>query len=299
MTGFVQIDLSRLPPPDVIETIDYEVILASCKADVVARLATFDPALATEVQAILALESEVATKVLEAAAYREVLLRARVNDAVRAILLAYSIGSDLDHKGADFETPRMVVTPATGDTPAVMENDERYRRRLQLAPEAFSTAGARGAYIFHALSVSTAIADAWAFSPSDGRVDVVLAGLSGAAVSDTLLAAVSTTLLAEKVRPLTDNVVVRRATRKDYSLTLTARIKNGPDRNVIKTEIERSVRAYAARRYLIGEEVWADGITGAAMVAGVEHITGAIADVICADHEIAYLAGLTVTVDYA
>ncbi|MCK9911337.1 hypothetical protein MXD81_19455, partial [Microbacteriaceae bacterium K1510] len=80
------------------------------------------------------LESDPAVKIAEAAAYRETLIRARVNDAVRAVLLAYAHGTDLDHKGVDFEVARMVMG-ADPDTGApIMEDDERLRRRQQLAP---------------------------------------------------------------------------------------------------------------------------------------------------------------------
>jgi hypothetical protein len=61
--------VSLLPVPDVVETLDYEVILAAMKADLAAR--------APELAAVLALESEPVVKLLEVCAYRELLLRAR------------------------------------------------------------------------------------------------------------------------------------------------------------------------------------------------------------------------------
>ncbi|MCP3967439.1 MAG: hypothetical protein GY750_14680 [Lentisphaerae bacterium] len=71
MTTFNAIDLSLLPAPDVIETLDYELILAGMIADLQAK--------APEFSALV--ESDPAFKILEAAAYREVILRQRVNDA--------------------------------------------------------------------------------------------------------------------------------------------------------------------------------------------------------------------------
>lgn len=297
--GFVDIDLSRLPPPDVVEVPDYLALVAARKSDIVARFrARAGDELADALEATLAIEGELITKLVESGAYRQTLHYARVNDAARAVMLAFATGTDLDHKGGDFETPRMVMVPADGDTPAVMEDDARYRRRLQLSPEAFATAGARGAYIFHALSYSPQIADAWAWTPNaaDGRVYVELIGFDGAPVSDEILIGLADHLMSEPVRPLTDVVVVRNAQRVDYALAVTVRLKRGPDPSVVRDEVEARVRAYAATRYRIGREVYADGITAAAMVPGVEWIDPAFNDIVCSDREIAWLSALTVTV---
>ena len=93
------IDLSRLPAPTVVEAIDYETVLAALKADLVARWPDYTADL----------ESDPAIKLLEVAAYREVLLRQRVNDAARAVLVATAIGSDLDHLGALLNVARLEV----------------------------------------------------------------------------------------------------------------------------------------------------------------------------------------------
>lgn len=294
--GFTVIGLNALPKPAVVEELAYEAILAQLKIDVVARLAQLG--ITYNVQN---LESDPAVKVLEVAAYRETLLRARVNDAVRAVLLAYAHGTDLDHKGADFETPRMVMAPATDTEPAVMEDDERYRRRLQLAPEAFATTGARGAYIFHALSADPSIADAWAYcpaGPANGRVDTIVAGFNGAEVPDAVIARMLTLFEREDVRPLTDIVVIRKAQRVDYQIAVQVQLQFGFDPASIKTEIEARLRTYAAERYRIGAEVYRAGITAAAFVAGVETIAinGPAADIICGDDQIPFMTAVTVTI---
>ena len=66
-SALARIDLARLPPPDVVETIDYEAVLSSMKADLMAR--------APELAPVLALESEPLVKLLEVAAWREMVLR--------------------------------------------------------------------------------------------------------------------------------------------------------------------------------------------------------------------------------
>ena len=90
--------LDALPPPGVVETLDFERILDAHRADLLARH--------PEAAEVLALESEPLNKLLEAHAYRELLYRARVNDAARAHLIAFAQGSDLDHKGAFYDVAR-------------------------------------------------------------------------------------------------------------------------------------------------------------------------------------------------
>jgi phage-related baseplate assembly protein len=81
------IDLSQLPAPEVVEPLDFEVIYQDL-------LATFRALMGEGWTAPL--ESDPVVKLLELAAYREVQLRARINDAARAVLLAYAVGADLE-----------------------------------------------------------------------------------------------------------------------------------------------------------------------------------------------------------
>ncbi len=82
------IDLASLPLPDAVEVLDYETILSALKQVMVALL----PDAADELQ----LESSAILKVLQVCAMRELLLRARVNDSVCAVMLATATGADLD-----------------------------------------------------------------------------------------------------------------------------------------------------------------------------------------------------------
>ena len=91
-------DLATLPAPQIIEPLDFEQILADLKADILDR--------APELAEVLALESDPIVKLLEACAYRELLYRARVNDAARAHLLAFATGGDLDHLAAQYGVTR-------------------------------------------------------------------------------------------------------------------------------------------------------------------------------------------------
>ena len=295
---FLAPDLTQLQPAALIEVIDSEAILAAQKTWILARKAEIRvdrpdlPPLDT-----LGLETEPLTILLEAFAYRETLLRALVNDKARAVLIAYATGSDLDHLGALFGVVRAVLVP--GSNPPVLESDDRFRRRIQLAPEAFSTVGPRGAYIFFALTLDPAIADAWAYSPRDGQVHVVVAGANGEGVSDAVLARLVDRFGREDTVPLTDVITVRRAEMVRYSVVVTASFPRGPDPVLIKGRIEQAVRAYAAERYRIGTDVYTSGLIAAAKVGGVESVTltAPVQDVICSDTQIPQLADVLISLN--
>ena len=295
---FLAPDLTQLQPAALIEVIDSEAILAAQKAWILARWADIRidcpdlPALDT-----LGLETEPLTILLEAFAYRETLLRALVNDKARAVLIAYATGFDLDHLGALFGVVRAVLVPGTN--PPVLESDDRFRRRIQLAPEAFSTVGPRGAYIFFALTLDPSIADAWAYSPRDGQVHVVVAGADGEGVSDAVLAGLVDRFAREDTVPLTDVVIVRRAELVRYSVAATVSFPRGPDPVLIKGRVEQAIRAYAAERYRIGTDVYTSGLIAAAKVGGVESVALAapVQDVISSDTQIPLLADVLISLN--
>src|SRR5574343_704490 len=101
------INLELLPFPGIVEVLDFEEIRDAMLTDLQAR----DPAFSA------ILPSDPAYKVIEVCAYREVLIRQRVNDATQGVMLAYATGSDLDQIGANFEVLRLEVDP--GDPEAV------------------------------------------------------------------------------------------------------------------------------------------------------------------------------------
>ena len=205
------IDLSQLPSPDVVETIDYETLLAARKARFVSLYPADEQA---EIAATLALESEPVVKLLQENAYREIVLRQRVNDAARAVMLAYAVGTDLDHLAALFGIRRLTITPADPehDVAAVMESDTDLRARTQLAPQSLSVAGPEGAYVSHARNADGRVLDASAVSPAPCEVLVSVLARDGDGTADpALIAAVAAALQADDVRPLTDKVTVRGA----------------------------------------------------------------------------------------
>lgn len=299
--SFTAIDLSTLPPPEVVETLDFESVLLELRADVAAR----DPALI----AVLGLESEPINKLLEACAYRELLLRARVNDAARAVMLPFAAGGDLEHLGALFNVARLVVQAedltTSPPTPQILEADAPLRARIQLALEGYSTAGSVGAYEFHARSADGRVTDVDVFAPGvpggyTGRVVVTLlsAESDDGTPSGELIALVSAALNAEHVRPLTDVVEVQGpAAIVPYAVEAALSLYTGPSSALVLAAAQAELDAYIAARRRLGHDVTRSGLFAALHRPGVHNVvlTAPSADVVVAHDEIASCTGTTLT----
>ncbi|MBC3940944.1 baseplate J/gp47 family protein [Sphingomonas albertensis] len=262
---FTAVDLSRLPAPTIVETLDFDTIYGQMLAQLVALLPDFDATV----------ESDPAVKLLQVAAYREMLLRARVNDAARAVMPAYAIGADLDNLAALMGVVRLVITPADAQTgaAAVLESDEDFRRRLVLAPEGYSVAGPEGAYIFHALSASPDVLDASATSPTTGEVRVTVLARAGTGVaSAALLAAVLAYVSAETRRPLTDYVTIQSAQIVPYAVAASITTFAGPDGSIVIAEARARLSAYIANSHRLGRDITRSGIFAALHVEGVQNV---------------------------
>lgn len=296
MSVFTPIDLSALPAPDVVETLDFETILAAMLADLRSRDTTFDALV----------ESDPAFKILEVAAYRELLIRQRVNDGARAVMLAYSGGADLENLAGLFGVTRKTITPANPaavpPVSAVMESDTDLRLRTQLALEGLSTAGPVGAYQFHALSVE-GVKDAAIAGPPDtdpGVVRVTLLGNAGnGAVGAPIIAAVEAVLNDEDVRPLTDTVEVQSAVITNFAIVATLYILQGPDPTLVRDEALASVQAFVARQHRVGADIRLSALYAALHVAGVDRVTlsspGIVADLVIDGEHAPYCTDITLS----
>lgn len=269
------IDLSRLPVPDVVETLDYEAIVA----ERMARFVSFFPvAQRAEVARTLQLESEPIVKLIQENAYRETVLRQRINDAARARMLAYAKGKDLEHVAANYNVKRLVVTPAddTTDPPtaAVMEEDESLTERSQLAFEGLSTAGPREGYKFHARGADGRIADVSAISPVPCEVVVTVLGIEGdGSVGTDVLDRVGAALSDDDVRPVADRLTIQSARITYYDIDATIYTKtNGPERELVLAEAAKRLDRYRKESRRLGRDIDRSAINSALFSEGVSRV---------------------------
>ena len=244
-------DLASLPTPAVIETLSFETIFTELQTEFQSRYPDYSALLA----------SDPAVKLLEVAAYREVLLRNRINAAAKASLLAFATGSDLDHLAAFYGVTRLLN-----------ENDEALRLRTRQRIIGFANAGGAAHYRYWALSASPEVADVEVDSPDPGRVRIsVLAKGEEQTVSNAVLNAVRAVVLRDDIRVLTDTVEVVAA--ELMPVTVHARLWLYPDAPLetlaaIQAVFTSTLAAYAG----LGWDLTRSWIVGQLQRAGVHKV---------------------------
>lgn len=316
------IDFSILPLPEIIEELDYESILQLIIADLIAR----DPAYET------ILESDPGIKILEVAAARELILRQRINDALKATLLRFTGGGDMDNLAAFYN-----VTRFDGET------DEAFRLRIILRIEGSSAAGGAAWYRYHALSCDPLVKDANVASPGPGEVAVtilshegsqlpaatgtdldqlgeafgvsresgesdddyrsrvlalVLAGGGYGIASPELIATADAYLQADDVRPVTDTLTVSGASILPVDVTADIWLYPQTRISVFESLPAQLQSAFDAQSGM-GWDVTQSWIIAQLNTAGVQRVEMSLpaADVICRPNEAPALR--TITLVYA
>ena len=287
------VDLSALPPPEVLETLDFEDVYQD-------ELAVFRAYMGDNWNA--ALESDPVVKLLELGAYRRLQTRARINDAAKSLLLAYAQRTDLDHLAANVRLKRLVIqeadTQSVPPVPQVMELDDALRERIQLVYEGLTTAGPRNSYILHARNASALVADAQAESPSPAHVVVTVLHLEGNGVADQpLLDRVLHHLSDENLRPVGDRLAVQSAEVLEYRIEAVLHMAGtGSENEAILAEAIRRLQAWINPRRRLGVEVSRSAIDAQLHITGVSRVDlPGWQDIPRAKHQAAYCTGFKVT----
>lgn len=260
------IDLSSLAAPGVVETLEYEAIVSAMLADLRAR----DPSFTATV------ESDPAYKLIEVAAYRELIVRQRVNDVARRRLLAFASGADLDQLAAFYGVQRLVVDPGNPDAfppvPPTYEADEAFRIRVRERIMGSSAAGSAAWYRFHALSASGLIRDVAVDAPAGGMVRVSVLGnaVDGTPTAETM-DAVRAVVLSDDVRVLCHQVTVVPA--EIITVNVAANITLLPTANpAVIGDLEAILRAAFEQSRGLGWDVTASWLVARLQVPGVHSV---------------------------
>lgn len=284
MTAFTPIDLSKLAPPEVIETVAYEELFDAMKAEAIRLLPSLEVA--------LSLDSEPVTQLLRVCAYFRMLDRLEFNDGARANMLAFATGSDLDHLAALWGVQRLVIqeADATVEPPIaqIFESDTDLRSRVQLSLEGRTTAGPRGSYLYWARSASGDVLDASVDSPAPGEVVVTILSREGdGSPSDALMNAVEAVLSDDDVRPLTDRVTVEPAQIVPYQVEATLTLYDGPDASAVEQAADAALALYIEAQHQLGHDVTRAGLTAALFQEGVQNVllTQPATDVVIAPNQ--------------
>ncbi|EHU1482451.1 baseplate J/gp47 family protein [Acinetobacter baumannii] len=271
----MSVDFSQLTPPQAIEELDFEAIFQERKE----RLISLYPEnKKNQIRKVLDRESEPLTKLLQENAYRELILRSRINSQYKASLLAYAEKSDLDAKAADYGITRLLISPedlsTTPPTPAIYESDNDLRIRTSMAFEGLSVAGPTAAYEFFALSSDGRVADAYAYSPSPSEAIVVILqrDSSNGAATQELIKIVDDYLSDEKRRPTADRVIVQSANIIEYQIEAKLHHKNLPETDPLLEEALVNITKFTQAPQRIGQSIYLSAIFKQLHVSGVEYV---------------------------
>ena len=273
MTRLGAVDLSQLPLPDALQIIQFSDIVAELKSRLLLRFPDAEDVIDDELEPLVYLTRNFGA--------REMQLRLGWNDKVRAVLLPTSTGADLDNVGVAYDVARMLVQEADLEAsparPRIMEDDTRFRRRIQLAPEAFATTGSYEAYLFHTLSADIRVLDAGIYNHASyfvhpGQVRVAVLPIAGADVVE-VTNAVRARLLRKDIKPLTDDVTVQAAETLPLNVQAVLYTKVGPGAESVRLAALARLEAYLVTRRRVGSIISYSGIMRALHAPGVETAT--------------------------
>lgn len=284
--------LTNIPKPNVLEPLDFETLFTERK-DKLLSLAEDYYQSSGELDKLellkqaMSVESEPLVKLLQESAYRELLLRQRINDAAQAVMVPLATGTDLDNLGALYGMSRGKLSETA------FEGDDSYRQRLMLAPKSLSTAGSKAAYKFHALSAGNQadkielsaesenelhiiyrynseknlVKDATVESPSPCDVHINVLGFDGYGQLDTeAINKIDEHLSDENIRPLGDRVTVNGPEVILYTWQLTLHLPEELEGSAQVEVVIRQVRdqlvQYVQKNHFLGKAIRQSSILG-------------------------------------
>ncbi len=229
------------------EPLNFEEIFARMKEELINRDKSFTALI----------ESDPAMKILEVAAWRELLLRQRINEAVKSNLLKFARGEELDNLAEFYGAERQDG-----------EEDERFRKRIKARIVGSSTGGSKEHYRFQALSADSRVKDALVESPIPGKVQISILSTKLSTASEELLEIVKKQLTRDDIRVLTDAVTVIGCNITE--IDIHSRMSISPV--ISKEEIKKQfIKKFEANRRL-GWNVTRSWIIANLFVDGVENV---------------------------
>jgi len=179
------------------------------------------------------------------------------------------------------------------------EIDEQLRDRIKLAPSAFSNAGSYKAYEFWTKSTSPLIIDVAVTNPIPGTVEIFPLMANLATTPTEILDAVEAVLNADRIRPLTDTVVVTSPTATNTAITVGLILYEGTVQSDILPVVIANLEAFRdGRRKLLGQDIVIDQIKALCMIDGVykANVTVPSTDLVISETQFANITSINVTV---
>lgn len=188
------------------------------------------------------------------------------------------------------------------------ETDDELRERIFLAPSQFSVAGPTGAYKFFAKSAHPSIVDVAVTIGHDpdtddvipGQVDIFPLMADGSDPSVEIQDAILAICNDEKIRPLTDTVVVKAPTKTDYAIEAQLVLLTDAVQDDVVAAVTANLQAYVdERKNKLGIDVVKSQLIGRCSIPGAVYdvvIASPSADIVAGENEWTNCTGITVTV---
>lgn len=251
-------DLSALPAPEVIEELSYEAFVSQLYADIKARFAL--EGVDWDVDAS---EADSAVITGQAQAYRELIVRTRVNYVAQQGFLYFAEGSNLDQ-----------LVAWLGITRLAGESDDRLRARYRLATYGRSAGGPLERYeaVVMGASVDVRAVAIWREGRDPTLNVAVLAHSGGGEPTPTLLGIVEAALLQDHVRVVSDRFNVFSAIQTSVDVEIAVRLEETAADSVADTVAAR-VQSDWLQEDLLGLDLTeAFLISSASAVSGVTDV---------------------------
>lgn len=178
------------------------------------------------------------------------------------------------------------------------ETDDQLRERAKLAISAFSVAGPVNAYKYFAFSANPDILDVSIDSPIPGQVNIYpLTAI--VPTPTTILNQVQLVCSDEKVRPLTDTVVVLAPTASVYTIQADLTLYTGADDVAITQQVTDLLNNYKDQKgSKLGMDIIINQILALCMVDGVYdvNLVTPIADIVVSQNEFGNCTSVVVNV---
>ena len=172
---------------NIIEPLNFEKILSQMEEKLVSLDASFTALV----------KSDPAIKILEIAAWRELLLRQMINEAAKSNILKFAAGKNLDTLAEFYGVERQEG-----------EDDERFRKRVKAKIVGWSTGGSKEHYRYHAMSADARVKDVLVESKVPGSVQISVLSTKLSTDSEELINIVKERVSQDNIRVLTDTIEV-------------------------------------------------------------------------------------------
>lgn len=165
------------------------------------------------------------------------------------------------------------ITESSGG--ADRETDDELAERIYLAPSKYSTAGTKGAYEYWVKSFEEKPSEVEITSEAPGEVDIYVMSPDGEIPDDGYIQRLENYIRRGTIRPLTDNVIVKKPGVVLYDITFSFYIsENNEDiEKTIRKKVQDVCKNYEKSQRKIGKDIDPSEIIGLLYSVGAEKIT--------------------------